>query len=49
MAIVSHPAVICAIPATSKVKHIEDNMRAGFGRLPDTATRAKMAQLVGRL
>mgnify|MGYP001577796687 FL=1 len=47
--IVSHPAVTCAIPATSKVKHLEDNMQAGLGRLPDAATRVKMAQLVGRL
>jgi diketogulonate reductase-like aldo/keto reductase len=44
--ILAHPAVTCAIPATSKVKHLEDNMRAGLGRLPDAATREKMAQLV---
>ena len=44
--ILSHPAVTCAIPATSKVKHLEDNMQAGLGRLPDAATREKMAQLV---
>lgn len=44
--ILSHPAVTCAIPATSKVKHLEDNMQAGLGRLPDAATRAQMAQLV---
>lgn len=31
--IVSHPAITCAIPATSKLKHLEDNVRAGFGRL----------------
>ncbi|MBI3574636.1 MAG: aldo/keto reductase [Gammaproteobacteria bacterium] len=47
--ILAHPAVTCAIPATSKVKHLEDNMQAGLGRLPDAATRAKMAQLVGQL
>lgn len=44
--ILAHPAVTCAIPATSKVKHLEDNMQAGLGRLPDAATRVKMAQLV---
>ncbi|MEK7696761.1 MAG: aldo/keto reductase, partial [Pseudomonadota bacterium] len=44
--ILAHPAVTCAIPATSKVKHLEDNMQAGLGRLPDAATREKMAQLV---
>ncbi len=39
---VSHPAATCAIPATSKVHHMIDNMGAGFGRLPDAATRQKM-------
>ena len=40
--IVSHPAVTCAIPATSKVKHMVDNMAAQFGRLPDTQMRKEM-------
>ncbi len=40
--IVSHPAVTCAIPATSKVKHMMENMGAGFGRLPDARTRQQM-------
>jgi predicted aldo/keto reductase-like oxidoreductase len=39
---VSHPAVTCAIPATSKVKHMKDNMQAGIGRLPTASERAKM-------
>lgn len=39
---VSHPAVTCAIPATSKVKHMEDNMAAGRGRLPEAAERERM-------
>jgi aryl-alcohol dehydrogenase-like predicted oxidoreductase len=39
---VSHPAATCAIPATSKVRHMMDNMGAGFGRLPDAAIRQKM-------
>lgn len=47
--ILAHPAVTCAIPATSKVRHLEDNMQAGLGRLPDAATREKMAQYVRRL
>ena len=41
---VSHPAVTCAIPATSKAHHMVDNMGAGFGRLPDTSTRQRMAR-----
>ncbi len=40
--IVSHPAVTCVIPATSKVHHMRDNMAAGFGRLPDAALRKRM-------
>lgn len=40
--IVSHPAVTCAIPATSKVRHMKDNMGAGFGRLPDAKRRLAM-------
>jgi diketogulonate reductase-like aldo/keto reductase len=42
--ILSHPAVTCAIPATSKVAHLVDNMQAGVGRLPDKAMRERMAQ-----
>lgn len=41
--IVSHPAVTCTIPGTSKVKHLQDNLGAGFGMLPDEAGRKKMA------
>jgi diketogulonate reductase-like aldo/keto reductase len=40
--VVSHPAVTCAIPATSKVEHMRDNMGAGSGRLPDAAMRERM-------
>lgn len=40
--IVSHPAVTCAIPATSRVEHMEENMGALLGRLPDAALRKRM-------
>jgi diketogulonate reductase-like aldo/keto reductase len=40
--IVSHPAVTCAIPATSKVHHMNENMGARLGELPDSKTRKKM-------
>jgi aryl-alcohol dehydrogenase-like predicted oxidoreductase len=42
--IVSHPAVTCAIPGTSRVVHLEDNLKAGVGRLPDAAMRKRMAE-----
>ncbi|MEZ5740286.1 MAG: aldo/keto reductase [Burkholderiaceae bacterium] len=41
--IVSHPAVTCAIPATSKVAHLRQNMGAAQGPLPDAALRARIA------
>lgn len=44
--IVSHPAVTCAIPATSNPNHLRENMGAGVGRLPDQATRRRMEDLI---
>ena len=41
--IVTHPAITCAIPGTSKVEHLRDNMKAGEGRLPDETLRARIA------
>jgi len=41
--IVSHPAVTCAIPATTRVDHVQENMGAAAGRVPDAAFRARMA------
>ena len=42
--IVSHPGVTCAIPATSKAKHLADNLGAGSAPLPDAAQRTRMAR-----
>jgi diketogulonate reductase-like aldo/keto reductase len=47
--IISHPAVTCAIPATSDPGHLIDNMQAAYGRLPDRATRERMAAYVREL
>jgi diketogulonate reductase-like aldo/keto reductase len=41
--VVSHPAVTCAIPATSKIEHLRDNMAAGSGKMPDEKMRAMIA------
>ncbi|MEM1155807.1 MAG: aldo/keto reductase [Pseudomonadota bacterium] len=43
--ILSHPAVTNIIPATSKVSHMSDNMRANFGRLPDAVQRKEMISI----
>lgn len=47
--IISHPAVSCAIPATSRVDHMRENMGALYGRLPDTALRRRMIEHFERL
>ena len=47
--VVSHPAVTCAIPATSKPHHMLDNMGAGWGRLPDAAMRQRMIRYLESL
>jgi diketogulonate reductase-like aldo/keto reductase len=44
--VISHPAMTCAIPATSKVEHLRDNMRGGMGRMPDEKLRAQIAAQV---
>lgn len=40
--IISHPAVTCAIPATSRVDHMTQNMVALNGPLPDAGLRRDM-------
>jgi diketogulonate reductase-like aldo/keto reductase len=47
--VVSHPTVTCAIPGTSNIQHLIDNMQAGTPPLPDQATRERMARLTSEL
>ena len=47
--VISHPAVTCAIPATTNVAHVAENMGAASGYLPDKPMRARMAALVDSL
>lgn len=47
--IISHPAVTCVIPATSRLRHMRDNIQAGFGAMPDTATRKRMVEFIETL
>ena len=47
--IVSHPAVTCAIPATTRIDHLTENMAAMHGRLPDPQTRQRMIDYVDGL
>lgn len=42
--VISHPAVTCVIPGSTKLAHLEENQRAGRGRLPDEAMRRRMEE-----
>ncbi|MEW5966589.1 MAG: aldo/keto reductase [Pseudomonadota bacterium] len=44
--VISHPAVTCAIPATTRVDHVRENLAAASGRMPGAAMRARMAAFV---
>jgi diketogulonate reductase-like aldo/keto reductase len=43
--IIAEPAVTCAIPATGNPKHMEDDLKAGIGRLPDAKQRQQIRQM----
>lgn len=45
--VISHPAVTCAIPATSKVMHMRENMGAQIGNLLDDDMREKIVRYIG--
>ncbi len=45
----AHPATTCVTPATSKAKHMLDNISAAYGELPDVATLRKMEELIDAL
>jgi diketogulonate reductase-like aldo/keto reductase len=47
--IVSHPSVTCAIPATTRVDHVRENIGAGYGVLPDAAMRRRIVEHVEAL
>lgn len=47
--IVSNENVSCVIPATTKPHHMQDNLGAGFGQLPNRETRRKMIDFVESL
>ncbi len=45
--VLSHPAVTAVLPATSRIEHLRDNMRAGEGPMPDEAMRHRMIAELG--
>jgi len=40
--LIAEPAVTCVIPATSSPAHMEDDLKAGFGVLPDPRQREQI-------
>lgn len=42
--VISHPAVTCVIPGSTKLEHLEDNQRAARGPMPDAAVRKRMEE-----
>jgi aryl-alcohol dehydrogenase-like predicted oxidoreductase len=47
--VLSHPAVTVVRTGTTKVSHLVDNLGGGVGRLPNEATRKRMAELIDAL
>jgi aryl-alcohol dehydrogenase-like predicted oxidoreductase len=47
--ILSHPAVTVAIPATTRVDHVRENLSAAAGPMPDLAMRKRISAYVQAL
>lgn len=47
--IISHPAVTCVIPGTRRVVHLEDNVKAAQGRMPDAGMRRRMEEFMDKV
>ena len=47
--ILADPAVTCAIPATSKRAHLDDNLGAAAEPLPDAAWRKRAREAIAAL
>jgi aryl-alcohol dehydrogenase-like predicted oxidoreductase len=43
--VVSHPSITCTVPGTTTAGHLQDNMAAAHGTLPDAQLRQKMEAL----
>ncbi len=44
--ILPHPAITCVLTETSNPKHMAENARAAFGRMPDDNHRARMRSVI---
>ncbi len=44
--ILPHPAITCVLTETSNPKHMAENARAAFGRMPNDSLRARMRSVI---
>jgi diketogulonate reductase-like aldo/keto reductase len=47
--ILAHPAVTCVLTETTNPNHLEENIRAALGPLPDAAARQRMRDLIDQV
>jgi diketogulonate reductase-like aldo/keto reductase len=46
--ILAHPAVTCVLTETTNPEHMEENIQAGFGRVPDQTAKQRMREVFSR-
>ena len=44
--VITHPAITCAIPATTRADHVRENLDAARGKLPDDTMRRRMIDYI---
>ena len=44
--VLANPAVTCVLTETTNPEHMEENIQAAFGRLPDESTKRRMRELL---
>ena len=44
--VLANPAVTCVLTETTNPEHMEENIHAAFGRLPDESTKGRMRELI---
>jgi diketogulonate reductase-like aldo/keto reductase len=47
--VISHPAITCAIPATTRVDHVRENLQSAYAPLPDERMRQRMVAYIREL
>lgn len=47
--VISHPAITCAIPATTRVDHVRENLETARAELPDEKMRQRMVAYIREL